>query len=347
MPRRFGSWYAGELTCMSTVPHGLTGGNRLVIVAPNWLGDAVMALPAVADVRRATVGGMLAIAARPAVAELFRMAAAADEVVDASHDAIANGHFDAALLLTNSFKSAWTVQRAGIRERWGYRADARRFLLTRSVSRPAGVHQVAFYQHLVGALGFPNGAATPHLTVNESTRGAGAKVLTDAGWDGIAPLVAFAPGAANGRAKRWPADLFARAITAIARERATPVLIGTASDQRDVTEMRAALDPDVRVLDLVGRTTLPELAGVLVHCRGLVTNDSGGMHLGAALGVPVTAMFGPSNERETHPTGPGRSTVLTNPVWCRPCMLRECPIDHRCMRGISVDAVVSSARAML
>jgi heptosyltransferase-2 len=97
----------------------------------------------------------------------------------------------------------------------------------------------------------------------------------------------------------------------------------------------------------VGRTTLPELAGVLVHCRGLVTNDSGGMHLAAALGVPVTAMFGPSNERETHPTGPGRSTVLTNPVWCRPCMLRECPIDHRCMRGISVDAVVSSARAML
>jgi len=331
---------------MSNVPHAHTGGNRLVIVAPNWLGDAVMALPAVADVRRARCGGTLTIAARPAVKELFSIAAVADEVVDASREMLERGQFDAALLLTNSFHSAWTAYRAGIPERWGYRADARRLLLTRSASRPVAVHQIAFYQQLVAEFGFENGASVPHVALAEPTRAAGAKLLTEAGWDSRATLLAFAPGAANGRAKRWPAPLFAEAAMALAREQLTPVLVGTASDERDAAEMRAALDRRLPVIDLVGRTTLPELAGVLVHCRGLVTNDSGGMHLAAALGVPVTAMFGPSKERETRPTGSAGSDVLTNPVWCRPCMLRECPIDHRCMRGIAVAAVVSSVRAM-
>src|SRR6185295_420126 len=94
--------------------------------------------------------------------------------------------------------------------------------------------------------------------------------------------------------------------------------------------------------NLIGRTDLAALAAVLTHCHALVSNDSGAMHVGAALGVDVTALFGPTNERETGPRGTGRHTVLTSSVWCRPCMLRDCPLTHRCMRGISVGAVLGA-----
>jgi heptosyltransferase-2 len=118
------------------------------------------------------------------------------------------------------------------------------------------------------------------------------------------------------------------------------------------------LENKVAVLNLVGRTNLPALAGVLSMARALVSNDSGALHLGAALGLPVTAIFGPTDERRTGPrgvsiedftsesSGPAAAT-LTTQVWCRPCMLRECPIDHRCMRRIAVDAVLEATKRML
>ena len=98
-------------------------------------------------------------------------------------------------------------------------------------------------------------------------------------------------------------------------------------------------------MNLIGQNDIPGLAGVLVNCRALVSNDSGAMHLGAALGLAVTVPFGPTDERQTRPLG-DRHTVLTHPVWCRPCMLRECPIDHRCMTGISVQSVADAARRL-
>ena len=100
------------------------------------------------------------------------------------------------------------------------------------------------------------------------------------------------------------------------------------------------------VLNLIGRTDLATLAGVMTHCRALVTNDSGAMHLGAAVGVSVTALFGPTNEHATRPLGDAHR-ILTHDVWCRPCMLRECPLDHGCMRGIQPAAVVEAARRSL
>jgi heptosyltransferase II len=99
-------------------------------------------------------------------------------------------------------------------------------------------------------------------------------------------------------------------------------------------------------LNLVGLTDLPGLAGVLAECRSLVTNDSGAMHFAAALGLPVVAMFGPTRERETHPIGANHA-VLTTPVWCRPCMLKECPLTHRCMTGIAVDRVLEATRGRI
>jgi heptosyltransferase-2 len=310
--------------------------NRLVILSPNWLGDAVMALPAVADVRREWPRADLIVAARPAVAPLFRIVAEVNGVIDVER---LDDGFDAALLLPNSFRSVLLAARAGIAERWGYRTQWRAPLLTRAIVPTRGVHQAEYYQHLVHALGIPNGPIEPRLEVPQTVREIGARLLAGVGWKPGAPLVALAPGAAYGGAKRWPSGSFAELARTLAADGVQCVMIGTAADAPAAAEVARMSS----VLDLVGKTDLPTLAGVLVNCRALVTNDSGAMHLAAAAGVAVTAVFGPTDERATRPLGDAHR-VLTHPVWCRPCMLRECPIDHRCMRGITAADVASSAR---
>jgi heptosyltransferase II len=331
--------------------------HHLVILAPNWLGDAVMALPAIADVRRHVPRATIAVAARPAVAPLFAMVPDVDTTillaprrnmsgwVEAGAE-LRDGRFDAALLLPNSFQSALTVWRAGIVERWGYRTDWRRALLTRSVAPSRGGHHVEYYQHLVRTLGFPSGPAEPSIAVASGARASGLDALTRAGWDGRATIVALAPGAAYGGAKRWPPQYFAELARALRADGIVCVMVGSAGDRRTGDEVEAACGSACGLLNLIGATDLSTLAGVLVQCRSLVSNDSGAMHLGAALGVPVTAMFGPTNDRATRPLGAAH-VVLTNPVWCRPCMLRECPLDHRCLRGISATAVHDAARRNL
>jgi len=329
---------------------------RLVILAPNWLGDAVMALPAIADVRRAAPGAHIAVAARAAVAPLFELVAEVRETIVLNAPAsvarvgswaslgaeLAGRGFDAALLLPNSIHAALVASRAGVPERWGYGDGVRARLLTRSVPRIARVHQVDYYQHLVAALGFPNGPREPRIAAPPPARDAADRLLTEAGWNGRSALAALAPGAAYGGAKRWPPDRFAALAAALANDGVDSVLVGSGADARTTREVARA----ARAIDLAGRTDLPTLAGVLARCRALVTNDSGAMHLAAALGVPVTAVFGPTDERATAPIG-GDHAVVSYPVWCRPCMLRECPLDHRCMRGIEVGAVFDAARRTL
>jgi heptosyltransferase-2 len=334
-------------TGMATVPQ------RMAIFAPNWLGDAVMALPAMADVRHGAPLSSLTVVARPAVAPLFQMASGIDRVVAITGDrrqaadTLRAQQFEAALLLPNSFQSALIAWRSGIPERWGYRGDYRSPLLTHAVSKPAGIHQAASYQHLVRELGFENGARLPRIEASADVRRAAAAWLAEEGWNRQSPLVALAPGAANGRAKQWPPSSFAMVITRLVEKQAVPVIVGAPADADAAQAVVGALAPPVRdrVISLAGRTDLSALAGVLVHCQALITNDSGGMHFAAALGIPVTAMFGPSNEEETRPLGAGVSTILTNPVWCRPCMLRDCPIDHRCMRAITPDQVLAATAA--
>lgn len=313
--------------------------NRLVILSPNWLGDAVMALPAIADVRREWPRADIMVAARRPIAPLFQIVAEVSGVIDVER---VDRGFDAALLLPNSFRSALLVANAGVAERWGYRTQWRAPLLTRAIEPTRGLHQAEYYQHLVHALGIPNGPIEPRLEVPQSVREIGAQLLAGAGWTRGAPLVALAPGAAYGGAKRWPSESFAELARTLAADGVQCVMIGTAADAPAAAEVARTS----AVLNLVGRTDLPTLAGVLVNCRGLVTNDSGAMHLAAAAGVAVTAMFGPTDERATRPLGDAHR-VLTHPVWCRPCMLRECPIDHRCMRGIAPADVAASARRVL
>lgn len=335
---------------------------RLLIVAPNWLGDAVMALPAVADVRRARPEAVIAVAARRAIAPLFSMVEGVEATGGPERLALPPPA-DIALLLPNSFRSALGAVRARIPERWGYRGDWRGRLLTRAVGRPGRVHQVEYYQHLVRALGMPTGDSTPRLAIGREPRETAAALLCASGWQAGRPLVGLAPGAAYGSAKRWPPSYFADVARALARDGVQPVVVGSAGDAPAVAELVAALPSDVRPIDLVGRTDLPALAGVLARCRAVVSNDSGAMHLAAAAGAPVVAIFGPTDETLTSPgsafpsalrpppstlspapSALSPSTVLTHSVWCRPCMLRECPLDHECMRGVAPARVLSAVR---
>ena len=326
---------------------------RLVVVAPNWLGDAVMALPAIADLRRALPDTTIAVAAKSTVAPLFGMVRDVDEVIEKG---TARLSADIGVLLPNSFRSAIDVIRAGIPERWGYRTDCRGPLLTRAIAAaPTGLHQVEYYQHLVRELGFSNGPSQPRLDVTPGMRAAGLRLLTAAGWDGAASLVALAPGGAYGSAKRWPPESFAALVRELASDGVRAAIVGAAADEPATREIAAALGEDcvsivgpiaAPIIDVVGKTDVPTLAGVLAHVQALVANDSGVMHLGAALGLPTVALFGPTDERRTAPRSTSAHEVLSHPVWCRPCMLRECPLEHWCMRGISPAAVADAVRRL-
>ncbi|MGE0041624.1 MAG: lipopolysaccharide heptosyltransferase II [Vicinamibacterales bacterium] len=337
--------------------------DRLLVVAPNWLGDAVMALPAVADLRRAHPGARVTVAARGAVAPLFAMVDGVGDVVTlasrgglagltgwtADAARLAAGGFDAALLLPNAFRAAWVARRAGIPERWGLATDMRARLLTRAVPKPRGrMHQAAYYQALVRGLGVETGEAFAPIAVPAASRQAAAALAGARGLSPGAPYVAMAPGAAYGRAKQWPPARFAELAVRLARDHGVAaVLVGSRGDApacREVVD-RAGAAGRASVVDLAAATDVPTLAGVLAGARAVVANDSGAMHLAAAVGAPVAAIFGATDERRTASlaAGPGQPSpeVVVGQAWCRPCMLRECPIDHRCMRSVTADVVAA------
>ncbi|RPJ73266.1 MAG: lipopolysaccharide heptosyltransferase II [Acidobacteria bacterium] len=348
--------------------------SRFLVIAPNWLGDAVMALPALAAVRRARPEDTLVVAARAAIAPLFQMVAGVDEVVTlpavggsrvgvpwgalrswrAEAGRLQEANAATALLLPNSFRSAWIVRRAGIPERWGVASDLRQRLLTRAVPRPKlpDRHHSEYYGAIVTALGFPVGEDRPLVAAPEAAVMRAAALLAR---DGVEPgslLVGLAPGAAYGRAKQWPPRRYADLACELhARAGVTSVVVGSGGDKSAGDEImercRSNKEGSPRVVNLVGQTDLATLVAVMSRCRAFVSNDSGAMHLAAAAGLPVTAPFGPTRERETAPlpvadSGVPAHAILTAPAWCRPCMLRECPIDHRCMTRITVGAAVEA-----
>jgi heptosyltransferase II len=277
---------------------------------------------------------------------------------------IASGQFDVAILLTNSFGSAWTMWRAGLPERWGYRRNLRRWLLTRAVPIPRTTpaepsHHGEYYQTLVRALGIEPLPLRPQLVVPGRERLRAQALLEAHGSPPGATLIGFAPGAAYGPAKRWPPERYGELIARLVEDPAiTCVLVGSPADadegraiesslrQRDRLQAEPGGAPGPRLANLIGQTDLPALAGVLAACRLLVSNDSGAMHLAAAVGVPVVAIFGPTDEQATGPLGE-RHRILSHPVGCRPCLLRECPIDHRCMTRIPISDVFDAIVARL
>ena len=320
---------------------------EILIVSPNWLGDAIMALPAIRDVRRHFAADRLTIAARGSVAPVFRAVPGVDRIAVLERgNEISQLKADVGILLPNSFRSAWLLKRAGVRERWGYRSDFRGLLLTKAIARPRKkVSFPEYYSNLVRALDMPTGPLTARLDLHSSTISGARRLLEDRGWTGEHPLVGIAPGAAFGHAKRWLPKRFAevsRMVSGSARGQC--VVLGKSEDRDAVA--------DISGIDLVGQTDLTMLMGVVAHCSALVANDSGALHLAAALGVPVVGLYGPTDERYSKPIGRDESQserilALSAHVFCRPCFLADCPIDHRCMKRISSERVYTALQPFL
>jgi heptosyltransferase-2 len=321
---------------------------RLLVSAPNWVGDVVLSLPALRDLRRAFPASRLEALARPSVAGLYAAVPEIDGVVESrgtlADAAAIRGRHDVGLLLPNSFASAFTLWRAGIPERWGYATDARGALLTRSCRVRAslgGRSQVYYYRAMLEGLGLAvSGPPDASLACPEAWAERGRALLGSPG-----PWIGINPGAAYGTAKRWPPERFAAAAALVARRSGARVaIVGSAAERPLAEAIAAQLGGAARVL--CGETTLAELVGVLRELRLLLTNDSGPMHLAAALGTPLVAVFGSTDWTETAPVSE-RARVVREETECAPCKLRECPIDHRCMARVAVDRVAATALELL
>jgi len=321
--------------------------SRILIRSPNWLGDVMLSLGAVRDLRRNFPSARIEVLARPSVADVYRAVREIDGVrlcpSFGEGVAVSRG-FDAALLLPNSFGSALQVWRAGIPERWGYARDGRSLLLTRRAQVRQGVRGVSeayFYRALLAGLGLVVSADLDlSLACPAEWRDRGQALLGRTGeWIGLNP------GAAFGSAKRWLPERYAAVADALAERRgAHVVIVGSAAERPLADTIAQAMRRPARVL--CGETSLSELIGVLANLRLLVTNDSGPMHVAAALGVPVVAVFGPTDWRETAPRGRD-CRVVREEAECAPCKLRECPIDHRCMTAVSVARVLATCEDLL
>jgi heptosyltransferase-2 len=317
----------------------------IVIMAPNWLGDAIMAMPALRDVRRHFSGQPLSVAARPSVAPVYHAVPGVDRVIVLERGKESSQiQGDVAILLPNSFRSAWILKKAGVKERWGYRSDFRRLLLTRSVSKPRRrVSFPEYYAHLVRGLGVETGPLTVRLEPPAAARAAALALLQQHGWQPDQPLVGIAPGAAFGHAKQWPPARFAELASLLVESGVACVIVGRSDDRHAAR--------DIKGIDLIGRTDLTLLMGVLSHCRGVVANDSGALHLAAGLGVPVVGIWGPTDERYSTPVTPYEDArtvaVISESVFCRPCFLADCPLDHRCMKRIPTGRVHDAVRRFL
>jgi heptosyltransferase-2 len=331
---------------------------KLLVRSTNWVGDAVMSIPALEAIRTRWPQAEIVILARSWVADLYRGQDLADRllVFDPEKRGLSSElrreRFDCAVLLQNAFAAAWLAWRAGIPQRIGYARDARSLLLTRPIPVPrAGetpAHETYYYLELLRRAGWID-----HLpTVEEiclrvaSTAVEGAEAqLRNAGASPGKIRVAIAPGAAYGAAKCWPLERFAAlADRLIADIGADVILFGTASEREVAGQIASRMRH--RPVNLVGQTPIGELPRLFASCQLFVGNDSGAMHVAAAVGLPVVAIFGSTDPEGTAPVTP-RRTLVRHPVSCSPCMLRECPVDHRCMARIEVDAVLAAASGWL
>ncbi|MGH9558509.1 MAG: lipopolysaccharide heptosyltransferase II [Bryobacteraceae bacterium] len=330
--------------------------NRILVRATNWVGDAVMSLPALRAIRDRFPQAEIAILAKPWVADLYRREPFCDRLIPytaadfgskwrAARD-LRRDTFDCAILLQNAFEAAAVAFAAGIPERIGYARDGRSALLTRAITVPrAGEiprHERFYYLELLRRAGMID--AIDHC---DSIRLDGASAAREAGLDRFRALgmdsqvVGVSPGAAFGSAKRWLPERFAEAAGRIANELGAEIAIFGSKAERALCAS-VALAISVPARNFAGETTLAEFIELAAACRVYLTNDSGAMHIASALGVPTVAVFGATDDSATGPTGP-LARVIREPVDCSPCLKRECPIDHRCMTRVDAPRVAQAA----
>jgi heptosyltransferase II len=333
---------------------------KIVVRGTNWIGDAVMQVPALRALRRAFPEAHITLCTRSWTQGIFQDADFVDDIllVKPGESLLAQARkwrlakFDLAILFTNSFQTALIAKLGKAGKRFGYRNEGRSFLLTDPVEKPSWKnekHEIYYYLDLISEVAAFYGIETPEreprfdLPVSAERKNAARKILEKNGIDFSKKLIVFCPGSTNSRAKRWPAENYARLNDRLQSElKANVILIGDQSEldvSGEVVEKSKA-NPIV----LTGKTSLDESTAILSICDLMISNDTGPAHIAAALGTRTIVIFGPTNPKTTHPLG---AEIIRRPVECAPCMLRDCPIDHRCMTGISVGEVFSKARILI
>lgn len=340
---------------------------RILVRATNWVGDAVMSVPALQALRASFPQARISILARPWVAGLYGRESFCDELIPYAAPRGWSGlaekrriavelrtrKFDCALLLQNAFEAAALVRWAGIPIRIGYDRDARGWLLTHPIPLPEKGeiprHQRFYYLELLKRAKLISGYKTDttiRLSGASQAAKRGHERFSAAGMEGS--VIGVSPGAAYGGAKRWLPDRFAESAIAIARERAAQVAVFGSKEETSICQMVAGeiQKAGIPCHNFGGTTPLEEFVAMAAACRVFLTNDSGAMHVASALGVPTVAVFGATDDEATGPTG-NWSRVVRHQVECSPCLLRECPIDHRCMTGVTAGQVVEAAHGLV
>jgi heptosyltransferase-2 len=335
---------------------------KILVRAPNWVGDAVMAIPALEAIRRTHASDEIYVLARPVVADLFSGQPFADRILEYDFRGSYAGwfgrqklvaelrkeKFNIAVLLQNAFEAAWLAWRAGIPERIGYVRDARGPLLTKAIMLPQvgeiPKHESHYYLELLHRAGWvvPSGAIPPiRLLVSAAERTAAESLLRSAGARENTWRFAIAPGASYGAAKCWPPERFALLADRLISECDADVIFFGSPGEMEIAA-RICSNMKSRAISVVGQTSMRNLAALFASCSAFIGNDSGAMHVAAAAGLPVIGIFGSTDPEGTAPVTE-QFTLIREAVSCSPCFLRRCPVDHRCMTRITVDSVFTAA----
>jgi len=340
---------------------------RILVRGTNWVGDAVMTLPACVALASACPQAQIEVLAKPWVAAVYEASPAVSRVItldDKQAHAGAFGlwrlsqelkarRYDWAVLLQNAFQAALLAWLARVPVRLGYASDARGPLLTHAVARTPRVrsmHETAYYLHILAQAGLleaepPALGVPPALDLSPRDQGWAEGFLAGEGLES-GRLLGIAPGASFGPAKCWPVERFAAAARQLAGQGFQAVLLFGSGAEAAATRAVAQGLEGLKVIDLAGRTGLAQALALLGRLDLFLTNDSGLMHAAAALGVPTVAVFGSTNPLTTAPLGPWVELVR-HPVECSPCLKPVCPRDLRCFTAISAEEVVRAAAGLL
>lgn len=341
---------------------------KIVVRGTNWIGDAVMTIPALRRLRSSFPEAAISLHTRSWAEGIFRDCDFLDEIIPIEKGSSPAARlfresrtlnirrFDLAVLLPNSFESALTIRLAGIRKRCGYNTDSRGFLLTDKYAVPEwkGERHEAFYylnlvgnveQDLLGTTANNDELPSAKIDVSETRRNQARNFLVENGVDLSLPVVAFGTGSTNSLAKRWPAENFGKLADSLTGEPgANVVLVGSREEEKVSSDVSRAAKS--KIIDLTGKTDLAAATALLSEIDLFISNDMGLAHVAAAVGTNTIVIFGPTNENTTRPLGENVA-VIREHVECSPCMLRTCPIDHRCMTRITPERVLATAAEML
>lgn len=335
--------------------------HKILVRAVNWIGDAVMTTPALMAVRETYPRAEITLLANPLVGQLLQGHPALDRVMffdrKLKHRGLlgrlrlgrqlAAERFDLAVILPNSFDSALIPWLARIPQRWGKASDGRSLLLTQRFHDhlPAAErHEVQYYRELLGAFGISAEQSAPTLAVTDQEEQEALTLLAEHGISAEEMILGINAGASFGSAKRWYPERFADVAQRLATSWGARVVLFGGPDEQEIV---AVIEREMagNCLNLAGKTTVRQLMALIKRCNFFVTNDSGPMHIAAAFGVPLVAIFGPTDHRGTAPCS-DKAVIVRQMIECAPCKLRVCPTDHRCMTAVTVEDVVQAARSL-